>query len=111
MTDPSFFLSLTEGELLEHLDREIHAGDDFLGDRVRASAGRGREWLQVWVRRNREALCDELRKAEAEGSDPLDGLVDIATLVDIIAALGLHQPTATLVSAILVKWGVQSICA
>ncbi|MFK0044831.1 hypothetical protein ACIQU4_12105 [Streptomyces sp. NPDC090741] len=98
----------TEEELLVELDSILYGSKEHLSGReLRAALERSRRWVREWTERHRDELCAEV------GRHPLqtnDGLVELATVVDIIMQIGLGHASATVLAAILIKRGIGALC-
>lgn len=98
----------SEDELLAQLDRLLNGTDDQMtGREFRAAIDRARRFVDIWLARHRERLCGESKVRDAvEG----DGILELATIVDIAVTTGLDQPCATVLAAIIVKRGIKALC-
>ncbi|MEU5637644.1 hypothetical protein ACH47C_39280 [Streptomyces rishiriensis] len=98
----------TEEELLVELDSLLYGSKEHLSGReLRAALERSRRWVRQWTERHRDDLCAEIRRQHLEVSD---GLMELATVIDIIVQLGLGHATATVLAAILIKRGLATLC-
>jgi hypothetical protein len=103
---------LTEDELLATLAIELYGQDisEFGPSDARRRIEDAREFLNGWLSRNREQFCGELDRRGVLAPKAMEGIVDSAIITDAVFTVGLGQPSAAIVGAILLKWGIQGLC-
>lgn len=109
---PEYDDALTEDALLTALASELYGetAEGFGPDDARRAIEDARNWLERWLSRHRQALCDELSRRGFQSSENMEAIVDVATMVDVIAGFGLGQATASIVAALIFKWGIRNLC-
>jgi hypothetical protein len=107
----SSLVNESEDDLLLKLDILLYGTEEHISGReLRAALERSRRWVSVWVTRNREKLCEEVRRHGLDRDELHDYLIDIGTVTDIVAQFGFDQPVATVLAAILIKRGLKKLC-
>jgi hypothetical protein len=103
---------LSERELLAELAADLYGGDtrDFGPSEARQRIQDAREFAERWLSRNRQALCAGLARRGFQSAETLDAIVDSATIVDAVIGLGLGHPTAAIIAALALKWGLRDLC-
>lgn len=106
------FEQLTEAELLTRLAAELYgeAPEGFGPADARRRLEDARDWVEGWLSRHRQDLCEELDRRGFRSSGTMDAAVDIATVADLIVGFGLGHASAAIVAALIFKWGVRNLC-
>lgn len=113
MGDLPEYYQMTEEDLLVALAKELYGQnvDSFGPTDARRHMEDAREWLQRWVSRKRQNICQELARRGFDSSAKIDAIVDTAVVTDAIITTGLGRPSATIVAALIFKWGLRDLCA
>lgn len=97
-------LAATDDELMASLGEMLGGGASRDTD-PKSSRARAEAWLRRNHERLRSAVCGRLDSHEFG-----DAVVDIAAVADLFATM-LSKPMAFTVAAILLKRGIQTLCA